>query len=879
MKLPVKSLPQLLLSLLIGVFSSQLLFAHPVQKDSLTIAKQFKATGDSLQNAQKEVQAVYYYNKALETYTSNALSDDAFLFQLLLDYSYCSGYLGLLNKQTKLLNRAHSLVNSQEISLYSLIVFYQELASFERDSNNYLKGYNYNELALEVYASKTDDLVKEIGRQKADKLKAHSLVGRILFLKEIEGEKEMLAAYNQLEKFAAEVSEADLTMELKYAHFFIGRHYQKRKPKEAIRYFQNALKNFHKNMRLDLTTKVCIGHSYIELEEYDKVKPLLKEVLAFSENDFKNALHIPELASRYSAYIKDTLNLEKYANVVLNRLNVTDKPVNIRMFNEGDFESDRFPVLITEIANHLEISEHGPFQETSYKLYKIALDQFSKLMDHKPLGTRAMSYEKLKKGLLEYLCKNEVDFLVKKHILQRMENIETKADFNKFMQNRLVAKKQTKQDSLFQKERVLRAALTDIKKRQLDQDSIYRKEIFDLELALENINSQLKNQLPSSYEKITENFLFDDLTFEGSTYIKFVVAGGVIYRIDMDNKQISTYNLGNYDTIEIKVNLYLEGITSGSEENTKHLAKELFDTLFKNSNLAEEVVIVPDKSLHYLPFETLIHEESLLLEKVNIRYSKGLAFSTPINFERNNTQKVSLFAPTYEKFTPPTNQIALRGSSYNLAGAKKEVYEIATLFDAAVYEDALASKKQFMATTNTSVIHHAGHAYSNDKDPELASLLFSDSDTDNHLYISELYGLKLDVDLAVLSACNTGIGGIKEGQGVVSIAQAFLFAGVPATVSSLWSAPDKATSDIMIAFYKHLKNGKTKSKALQLAKQDYLNNTKDDTLKHPYYWAGFVLYGDDTPLRLKNNSAWIWWAALGVIFIGAVYVRKRRLAA
>src|SRR5690554_8149849 len=88
----------------------------------------------------------------------------------------------------------------------------------------------------------------------------------------------------------------------------------------------------------------------------------------------------------------------------------------------------------------------------------------------------------------------------------------------------------------------------------------------------------------------------------------------------------------------------------------------------------------------------------------------------------------------------------------------------------------------------------------------LSNLMFSNSETDYEMYISELYGLNFNAELAVLSACNTGIGGFKDGGDLVSMHHAFTTAGIPATVSSLWNVPDESTKEIMIAFYKNLRS-------------------------------------------------------------------------
>jgi CHAT domain-containing protein len=128
--------------------------------------------------------------------------------------------------------------------------------------------------------------------------------------------------------------------------------------------------------------------------------------------------------------------------------------------------------------------------------------------------------------------------------------------------------------------------------------------------------------------------------------------------------------------------------------------------------------------------------------------------------------------------------------------------------------------------------------------------------------------MNLNADLAVLSACNTGMGKISTFDGVISLAKAFENAGVHSTVMSLWPAQDESTAQIMASFYKYLAEGKTKSNALRLAKIDYLNSSSG-VRKGPFFWASFIVQGDNSPIPQKNRS--YWWVAIVVGLLGIGY--------
>jgi CHAT domain-containing protein len=141
--------------------------------------------------------------------------------------------------------------------------------------------------------------------------------------------------------------------------------------------------------------------------------------------------------------------------------------------------------------------------------------------------------------------------------------------------------------------------------------------------------------------------------------------------------------------------------------------------------------------------------------------------------------------------------------------------------------------------------------------------------------------MNLQAEMAVLSACNTGVGNFELDKGVISLHRAFTQAGVPTTVSSLWEAPDDATQKIMVEFYKQLKSGKTKGRALQLAKINYLKTTKNKELKAPFYWAGFVINGNNNPVMVDNSTfnttnIVIFIAICILILLAIVFYKKQK---
>jgi CHAT domain-containing protein len=150
------------------------------------------------------------------------------------------------------------------------------------------------------------------------------------------------------------------------------------------------------------------------------------------------------------------------------------------------------------------------------------------------------------------------------------------------------------------------------------------------------------------------------------------------------------------------------------------------------------------------------------------------------------------------------------------------------------------------------------------------------TDENDTLFSHELRNIQLKAKLAVLSACETGLGIASEGNGIISIASHFFEAGCESVTMSLWEAQDDATSQVMLDYYQFLAEGLPKNKAIQKAKLKYLENPFHQ--QHPYFWAGFVHLGDSTPLTSSFPNLWLFiafgLAGLGIGILIFAYRKK-----
>ena len=163
--------------------------------------------------------------------------------------------------------------------------------------------------------------------------------------------------------------------------------------------------------------------------------------------------------------------------------------------------------------------------------------------------------------------------------------------------------------------------------------------------------------------------------------------------------------------------------------------------------------------------------------------------------------------------------------------------DFAANFKAATGEDVRKSR----------ILHLATHSIINSEFPELSGVILSlvnenGKPQDGFLRLSDIYNLRLNADLVVLSACETALGKEVKGEGIVGLTRGFMYAGAPTVVASLWKVDDRATSDLMQRFYERmLKKNLSPSESLREAQ---ISMIKNQTYVHPFYWAGFNLQGD-----------------------------------
>ena len=281
------------------------------------------------------------------------------------------------------------------------------------------------------------------------------------------------------------------------------------------------------------------------------------------------------------------------------------------------------------------------------------------------------------------------------------------------------------------------------------------------------------------------------------------------------------------------------------------------------------LIIIPDGVLNYLPFEVLLTENKVinqitsysdlpfLVKKYPVSYVQSASVLKNLLSMKPETEKgkhvnkklIAFGDPVYENENDST---VLPGKGYQrLKHSGEEVKNIASLFKEGSAEIFLRNDateenvKREGELKKFNYIHFATHGYTDEEKPDFSSLVLTqdnNSEEDGFLRSTEIFNLKLNADLVVLSACQTGLGKLIRGEGIVGLTRAFMYAGTPAVLVSLWSVSDVSTSTLMGDFYRNLVEEKlSKTDALRKAQLTMLGNQK---FAHPFYWAPFVIIGD-----------------------------------
>jgi CHAT domain-containing protein/tetratricopeptide (TPR) repeat protein len=488
-------------------------------------------------------------------------------------------------------------------------------------------------------------------------------------------------------------------------------------------------------------------------------------------------------------------------------------------------------------------------------------------------------------------------------------------------------------DSLVQKENRLEKQQSTLEAKLIEQrpeaekDSL-RKSVNAVNLSIKTFKKRIEKEYPSyaalKYEqKKVKTEAIQKVLDENTALIEYVLGDSVVYifYVDQQETKLFTYYIQN-ELLNNKIEAFRNALSDyelltqkpkWSYEQYTDLAHWFYLNLMAKAldkKRAKHLIIVSDGALGHLPFETFLiepapkldqdkKEKDLVIDYNNLHYllkdySISYNYSAQLFCENQGAGKkvnkptILGMASNYKigldsnqlHLRLPINQ-RLRESLVPLPSAIEEVSLISKNYTGHFTFDAATNERFFKEEAqNYDIIHLAMHGLLNNEAPILSGLAFTengDSVENNFLQAYEISKMQLNANLVVLSACETGYGRFEQGNGIASLARAFMYAGSSSLVVSLWAVSDYATAQIMESMYGYLSNGMDKASALQQAKLDYMQGVEGD-LAHPVFWSPFIQIGDSEPIVLiQKTNYWVWGIGfLAFLVVGFGFWKKRK---
>jgi CHAT domain-containing protein len=268
------------------------------------------------------------------------------------------------------------------------------------------------------------------------------------------------------------------------------------------------------------------------------------------------------------------------------------------------------------------------------------------------------------------------------------------------------------------------------------------------------------------------------------------------------------------------VQTHAQKLLQAAQHHLHQLYRQLIEPL-KDHISGRSIVFVPHHVLHYLPFQALFDGTNYLIDSYDVTRAASTSVLKICREKKIQKTEQDLVLAVADEMTPHINE---------------EVEALRMLLPKGLFfvgSEAREDKLRRYGQT-AGKLHIAAHGIFRADNPMFSSLKLGDS----WLNLFDIFNLQLGAELTVLSACETGMSAVWEGDELLGLARGFLYAGTPSLVVSLWMVNDRSTAELMRHFYGDLQRGLSKARALQEA----VLKVKA-VFPHPYYWAPFILMG------------------------------------
>ena len=666
--------------------------------------------------------------------------------------------------------------------------------------------------------------------------------------------------------------------------------------KKALVLYKKA-KNFHfkhNNTYYAFKALMNIGIIYAEQKKIDEAKACFNTIIKQSNS--------PELkADVYDnmGYYLDTNNVEeklpyfkKAINTSLNvpvAINENFKLPNLETIETSGNKQDILIYLI-DLAQH-EVKAYKQNSSSGYlksALQTLTLiDKLVSLIRYETTSEQSKLFW-IEKGVDSYMLAAEVSYLLndtdklfyfmeKNKALLLQESITT-------LQTRLES---NIPNTILEREYALHYKRLDAYKNY--QDNINNSKTQD-NFVLQDKNytvfmDSLQQHYPN-YTKIKKQVdIADFKTVSANTntcFIEYILNDTDGYGLLYCDNEVSIFKIKEVPTLQsqlITLKSYFTSpvLNANEKEDLQRKGQKVFSTLFPfpdamNKLSGKHFTIIPDYTLETFPFEALSVsteiplKDSYFINNTEISYLQSFSAFKQIQ-QKQNTPEEKLLAIAPHTFTDQ--------SLPELTGTKAIIDALTNYESSTILYETDATHVNFLKYRNNyEIIHLSTHAGTDTTQTPWIAF------KDYNMSLNELYGLENQAELVVLDACETNTGALAIGEGTISLSRGFFFNGAQSVMASLWNVNEKSGNTVINQFYRELKNGVTKSKALQNSKTQYLENHEFSEAL-PYYWAAFTLTGSTKTIALSAKPPYILiFGSIGIVGLLAVallWFRKRRI--
>lgn len=555
-------------------------------------------------------------------------------------------------------------------------------------------------------------------------------------------------------------------------------------------------------------------------------------------------------------------------------------------------------VSVLQNKSRLLREKPGDFNEEYYKLALQAIEWATDLVDRLQMSYKneASKLRLVDQNYFLYTGAIEImaalyDELGDEHYIQRIFDVIEKSRSRvalELIQGHSARKFAGVPEAVIEKETALNTEITQLQQRLFseqekgfDQDNdliiAWQDSVFRKKRELEQFTRDLETEYPAYFTLKYDQAVLtlndaQQLLSDSETIVSYTLGVNKIYALVITSEDATIVDLGSTEESAHYLERIRSDLEKGKTEEYVNTAYSLYERIFKPVEpylSGEQILIVADQILHYLPFEVLLterpdhvkfHQMPYLLREYTFSYIPS-ATMLGIMTDRRPADPRNLLAVapfSSEIIRPEEGDVEVQYATTvePLLLTKYEAQSISGLFrerrswseyirphNTKILSGSEATKSKFSAVNlkEYNFVHFATHAFVNEQNPEFSGImLYPEMGGDGIAYVGDIYNMEFNADLVVLGACETGLGSTFRGEGLIGFTRAFIYAGASNLLVSMWKVNDQPTAYLMIDFYDYIRDGYSYNEALRRAKLNIINRPH---MADPLNWAAFVLTG------------------------------------